>query len=145
MNDTAAASSDNRNVLADQHESQESLRDLCKLIITLASGVLALSGTFAGKFSADSGPAVLVMMLSWGFLVMSIVRGVRAISVLAEAQQKGTAGWWAQTHEPASSSWWFFRWGVFILVLHFGIISLCEALSGDAMKVTMEFYYHHFK
>jgi hypothetical protein len=131
-------------VRVDQHESQESMRDLCKLIISLASGVLALSGTFASKFSGDSGPAVILMIISWGFLAMSIVRGVRAISILADAQQKGNAAWWTPTLEPASNSWWFFRWGVFMLVVYFGWVAICTAISGDAMKTVMRFYFRHF-
>lgn len=131
----------------DKHDSQESLRDLCKLIISLSSGVLAISATFASKMVENAGLAVLMLMVSWLYLVFSIISGVKAIDVLADAQQKGTVSWWSLTIGHARKCWKRFKFGVIILIVFCATTSLCTALSSESMSNVAIFWiklYHSF-
>lgn len=125
----------------DRHQSQESLRDLCKLVISLASGVLAISAAFVARVASDAGPCLLILVLSWCYLIASILRGVKAIDILADAQQKGTTTWWAMTIEPARQCWRNFRSGVIALIVFCAATSLTTALTGPGMERFLSYWF----
>ena len=65
--------------------------DLTKQVITLASGIIAVTVTFNNGFvSADSTPksAVLFLMLSWGFYLLSIIFGIISLMALTGQLQR---------------------------------------------------------
>ena len=132
-------------------QSQESLRDLCKLIISLGSGVLAISASFAAKMSESSGVGIGLLLMSWIYLVVSIMSGVKAIDVLADAQRKGTDEWWSLTIRHARDSWKQFRWGLLILVVFGSTAAFSAAVRAGSMTEQILFWrtvfgqlHHHF-
>ena len=77
----------------DKKEALKSYLDLAKQQITIASGLIAFTGTLLGVFLKSTGvttPNYLSLtFISWGFLVASIVLGIlfhgRSVTLTAEA------------------------------------------------------------
>jgi hypothetical protein len=111
--------------------AQESVRDLAKLLISLSSGVIALSATFAEKLSLGVGLVVVVLHLAWIVLVLSIFFGVQALSTLAHAQETGAVEWGKRTFQPLRKCWQTFQAGVVLLIIYGAIVSGMQALRGN--------------
>jgi hypothetical protein len=118
-----------------RHSAQESVRDLAKLIISLASAVVVLSATFADKLSHGVGIAIVVLYMSWICLATSIVFGVKAISKLAHAQWTGADRWGEWTFPPMRRSWQAFQAGMGLLLGYAAIVSGIQARHGDEQSV----------
>lgn len=109
--------------------SQESLQNVVKLIITLAISVLALSGTFASKMSGGVGFYIILLYISWFFLIMTIFKGIGMLSSLAQLIMNGTSNWWEQTISRARSSWRCFQIGIVLLVVYGAIFAGFRAFN----------------
>lgn len=97
--------------------AQESVRDLAKLLISLASAVVALSVTFTDKLSQGVGYVVIVLLLAWACLAASIICGVNAMSKLAHAQWTGAEKWGDWTFPQMRWSWRSFKAGILLLLI----------------------------
>ena len=67
--------------------------ELLKQLITLSSGVLALSATFVEKFAAVTPWVISVLVLSWVCLIASILLGLEAISAIVKARLSPDFDW----------------------------------------------------
>lgn len=110
--------------------AQESARDLAKLIISLASAVVAISATFAEKMSQGAGPVILVLFVAWALLAASVIYGVGAMSQLVHAQWTGADKWSEWTFPRIGKSWWCFQVGMVLLLLYAAIAAGRQALRG---------------
>lgn len=119
---------------ATPQQAQDSARDLAKLLISLASGVVALSATFAEKLSGGLGLSVSLLYLAWIALVAAVVFGVAALSRLTDAQQKGAPEWWSTTLPPMRRSWRAFQAGVGLLMLYGIVASAAKATQPQPSK-----------
>jgi hypothetical protein len=106
---------------------QKPAGDLVRLLITLASGVLALSATFVEKLSAGSGWSIVVLYLSWVALVASIIFGVKALSMLADAQRTSATQWAETTFPSMTRCWQSFQAGIGLLMVYGAIVAGLQA------------------
>lgn len=59
---------------------------LMKQLITLSSGVLALSATFIGNFSTASVLFLTVLVAAWLFLILAVLAGLETISAIVKSR-----------------------------------------------------------
>lgn len=109
--------------------AQKSVSDLVTLLISLASGVLALSATFTEKLSVGAGSSVIILYLSWAVLVTSIFFGVRTLSKLAHAQITGATEWANMTLPSMRQCWRFFQAGIVLLMIYAAAVAGLQARS----------------
>lgn len=69
-----------------QARADEVALELMKQLITLASGVLALSATFVDKLKSIPVYLPLVLALSWCALVLSVFGGLQTISAIVKSR-----------------------------------------------------------
>jgi len=67
-------------------EAHKVALELMKQIITLASGVLALSATFLEKLSSMSFLLLIVLAVSWLALLVSVFFGLETISAIVKSR-----------------------------------------------------------
>jgi hypothetical protein len=67
--------------------------DLMKQLITLASGVLALSATFLEKFKPLSTLQMVAVALSWLLLLLSAFFGLETISAVVKSRLESDVNW----------------------------------------------------
>ncbi len=60
--------------------------ELMKQLITLSSGVLALSATFIGNFSTASVSLLTVLVAAWVFLTIAVLAGLETISAIVKSR-----------------------------------------------------------
>lgn len=64
-----------------------------KQIITLASGILALSGTFIEKLVKDISYPTILLLASWLLLLVSVYYGLATISTIVKSKLKNDQEW----------------------------------------------------
>jgi hypothetical protein len=101
--------------------AQTSTQDFIKLIISLASGVIALSATFVPKFSDHSPITMGILFVSWLLFAASIFFGIRTLTILTRCIMNGTELWWNQIVRTARLCWWCFLIGIGALIIFAGI------------------------
>jgi len=104
---------------------QEAAADLAKLLISLASAVIAISATFASSMVQDRSYVIAPLGAAWVALAVSIHFGVKALSRLGDAQQKETAEWSRLVNPHMKWSWRCFQLGVVLLLVY----GLCIVLT----------------
>ena len=114
--------------------AQGSASDLVKLLISLASGVLALSATFIEKLSLGARWVIIVLYFSWAALIVSIIFGVRTLSKLTHAQQTGTTQWGQMALPSMRWCWRFFQAGVVLLMIYGATLAGFQAWSNRSSK-----------
>jgi hypothetical protein len=102
--------------------AQASTQEFLKLLISLASGVLALSVTFVAKFLEGSGWAVFILFGSWILLAFSIYFGIRSLTILTRCIMNDTEMWWNQVVGSARYCWWCFLGGIVCLIIFAGVV-----------------------
>jgi hypothetical protein len=112
--------------------AQESTRDLIKLLISLASGVIALSAALVEKVSVGVGYSVSILYISWIGLTISIYYGIKSLSMLVHAQQTGATNWYDITLPPMQKCWRIFLFGVAMLIFYASIVSGFRAFNSKA-------------
>lgn len=68
------------------NDAHEVALELMKQLITLSSGVLALSATFVENFTTDSIAMLIVLLLAWLSLVVSVYSGLETISAIVKSR-----------------------------------------------------------
>lgn len=76
----------------DRAGAAEVALELLKQLITLSSGALALSATFATEFRGQF-PFTLVLPASWAAFVVSIITALRAISTIVQSKLRPEHDW----------------------------------------------------
>jgi hypothetical protein len=112
--------------------AQDSTKDLIKLLISLASGVIAISAAFIEKLSSGVGFPIVALYLAWISLLSSVFFGVKALSKLVHAQQTDANNWYDITLPPMRRCWFYFQAGVVLLVVYASITSGIRAWSPNA-------------
>jgi hypothetical protein len=120
--------------LSPKERSQDSLQNLVKLIMTLALGVLALSGTFASQLSENIGLFILILFSSWVFLILSIFFGIRAISTITQFIMNDTQNWWNESIKTARWSWNMFQFGIVLIVIYGSSFAVKKAFFTNTPK-----------
>ncbi len=108
--------------ISSMQRAQEATQDFLKLIISLASGVLALSVTFIAKFFEGAGSAIFILFTSWVLLALSIYFGIRSLTILTRCIMNDTEKWWNQIVGSARGCWWCFQAGIFALIIFAGAV-----------------------
>jgi len=67
--------------------------ELMKQLITLSSGVLALSATFIGEFATSSFILIALLAVSWFALVVAVLAGLETISAIVESRLSEDYDW----------------------------------------------------
>ena len=78
-------------------KADDAALDLIKQLITLASGVLALSATFIEKIGPLSWQLLTLLGLSWLSLIISVIGGIQTMSVIVKSRPDGNDTWSAGT------------------------------------------------
>ena len=74
-------------------EAPQFALEYIKQIITLASGILALSGTFVEKLVKTISYPTLLLPLAWVFLLVSVYFGLATISTIIKSKLRGDQSW----------------------------------------------------
>ena len=107
--------------------AQSSAQDFIKLIISLASGVIALSTTFVPKFTEHGPIAAFILFGSWLLFAASIFFGIRALTIMTRCIMNDTPLWWNQVVGSARSCWWSFLAGIACLIIFAGVAFWSDA------------------
>jgi hypothetical protein len=67
--------------------------ELMKQLITLSSGILALSATFIGQFKTESLILKIVLMISWISLALAVFFGLQTISAIVKSRLNSDFDW----------------------------------------------------
>lgn len=74
-------------------DAHEIALELVKQLITLSSGVLALSATFIGQFRTESIFLQIVLMVSWISLALAVFFGLQTISAIVKSRLNSDFDW----------------------------------------------------
>ena len=102
--------------------------ELLKQLITLSSGVLALSATFVDKLFRPVWWLTLVLALCWVLLIAALIFGLQAISAMVQSLRL-PEGDWAEgnTRKLATACKWAFVGGMVL----FALLALLTAQRGS--------------
>ncbi|NJB84441.1 hypothetical protein GGR26_000186 [Lewinella marina] len=111
--------------------------DSTKLLITLATGMIALTITFSSDFVGDiSGVPLWPILTAWVFYLLSVVFGVATmlsmtgeLSAEAPAPEAGQPTPDPTVYAPSVTSKSLIQIALFLLALLFTCIHGCEALT----------------
>lgn len=81
-------------VPAANSKADEAALELMKQLITLASGVLALSAAFIDKLPKTPKPFLSILILSWLSLIAALFFGLRTISTIVKSRISNDHEWW---------------------------------------------------
>jgi len=100
--------------------------ELLKQLITLSSGVLALSAAFIENFLPESLVQILILIASWICLAISVYSGLQAMSAIVQSRLTPGLDWSQGLGQKyGSASKYFFVAGITI----FAIFALVSFLS----------------
>ena len=76
------------------HGASDAALELIKHLITLSSGVLALSATFVTRITDDANRWTLLLLgVAWLALTVSVVAGLQAVSAIVKSRLDGNEEW----------------------------------------------------
>ena len=105
-------------------ESIKLVQDITKQILTLTTGILALSATFIKILIPLSPVFTIILFFAWGLLTLSIIGGILTLSSIVHKLEESKYEPFAKcTVIPAIVQWSCFVVG-FILLWIFVIINL---------------------
>jgi hypothetical protein len=64
-----------------------------KQVITLASGIVALSATFLEKITTNINWTLILLIMSWGCFIASVMTGLETISTIAKSHLDDNNDW----------------------------------------------------
>ena len=119
-----------------KNDAHQIALELIKQLITLSSGVLALSATFIDKFKSDSPWILIILILSWFSLIISILAGIQTISIIVQSRLLNIIDWSKDVGQRyASISKYSFVLGV-VLFAAFALISFILHPSQSTQQLT---------
>jgi hypothetical protein len=74
-------------------KADEAALELVKQLITLSSGVLALSATFIDKLPKGPSCLLIALLIAWLSLIFSIYCGLKTISVIVKSRLLDDEDW----------------------------------------------------
>lgn len=83
--------------------ADEAARELMKQLITLASGVLALSATFVGRLGDVSVYLLILLALSWLTLIISVLFGLQTLSAIVQWHLDPEESDWSRSYGRMSA------------------------------------------
>ena len=92
MDMTTEISSENE-ITSESSDAHEIALELMKQLITLSSGVLALSATFLREFRLESSYLKIILILSWTFLALAVFFGIQTISAIVKSRLNSDFDW----------------------------------------------------
>jgi len=105
-------------------DAHEVALELMKQLITLSSGVLALSATFIREFRIEQCGHKILLVLAWLSLSLSVFFGIQTISAIVKSRLNGDANWsTGEGKRNASGSKYCFLLGL-VLFAAFALLSL---------------------
>jgi hypothetical protein len=111
--------------------------DFSKQIITLASGVLALSATFLPKLTSVPLASLIFLVLSWGTLTLSVYYGLNTISVIIKSRITSDDDWAeGEGQSSASNSKTLFFLGIIFFSVFAFLVLTTPSASQTAPSVT---------
>jgi len=113
-------------------DAHETALELLKQLITLASGVLALSATFLEKLATLLVPLIVVLGLAWLALVVSVFFGLEAISAIVKSRLD-SAHRWSEGYGKTSAR--ISKYAFVLGILLFASFALLVAIRGASQKV----------
>ena len=125
------------NAAGHNNSASDAALDLLKQLITLASGVLALSATFLGKFGSFNALSIGALSLSWFTLMICVGAGLQAISAIVKSRMDDTDAWGSGYAKKAGQiSKWCFGIGIFLFVI-FASLSLSTVTERKSDLATL--------
>jgi hypothetical protein len=110
-------------------EAGETALELMKQLITLSSGVLALSAAFLDKFRVESRLEYVPLLLSWTLLIAALIAALDTISAIVKSYLTPEHKWHTgRGYTSARISKWTFVLGL----ICFGVFGLVTTLSTDS-------------
>jgi hypothetical protein len=109
-------------------------QDLNKLLISLSSGVIAISAAFAERLSTGVGLAILFLILSWLSLTISIFFGINSLSKVLHSKKTNVENWHDLIYPPLRKSNWFFFIGVALLIVYASLVATQQAFRKCSTK-----------
>lgn len=77
-----------------RERASEAALELMKQLITLGSGVLALTAAFIDKLPKTPRPFLALLVLSWISLITSLFFGLQTISAIVKSRIDNDDQWW---------------------------------------------------
>jgi uncharacterized membrane protein len=110
-------------------EAGETALELMKQLITLSSGVLALSAAFLDKFRVENRLEYVPLLLSWTLLIVALIAALDTISAIVKSYLTPEHKWHkGRGKASARISKWTFVLGI----ICFGVFALVTTLSTDS-------------
>jgi hypothetical protein len=104
--------------------------ELMKQLITLSSGVLALSAVFLDRFRVSNPWDYLPLILSWAFLIASLIAVLNVISAMVQSRLKPEREW----HTGSARTLGRISKVTFVLgISSFGLFALIATWSTSSM------------
>lgn len=115
-------------------DAHEVALDFAKQLITLSSGVLALSATFIRELPAASPVQLALLALSWAALAISVCGGLQTISAIVKSRLNADYAWSTGAGQRyATISKFAFLTGV-VLFAAFAFSLLLSSQTPDSAK-----------
>lgn len=97
-----------------------------KQIITLASGIVALSATFLEKMGTYPDWILIILIISWACFISSVITGLTTISSIVQSNLLNNNDWSVDTgKQNAVACKWLFIIGVVIFCV-FALFTVIE-------------------
>ncbi len=119
----------------DQQQPQDAHKvalELLKQLITLASGVLALSATFIEKLTPASTLGLLVLALAWIALLASVFGGLQAMSAVVKSRLDPDHDWSTGTGQFYAR---LAKYGFVLGILLFALFAFLSAMARPSAGV----------
>lgn len=104
--------------------------ELMKQLITLASGVLALSATFIEKLRGTPGYLLILLALSWLALIVSVFCGLQTISAIVKTRLEPDESDWSQGYGKACAR--LSKYAFVVGIALFATVALLSVLTAPA-------------
>jgi hypothetical protein len=124
-------------------DAHEVALELVKQLITLASGVIALSATFIEKIKPLRQLLFVVLAASWVALLVSVLFGLETISAIVKSRLESNSSWsQGYGRKAAKISKYAFVGGIFLFAL-FAFLSLLLRQSDVQSLPSWAYDYFH--
>jgi hypothetical protein len=104
-----------------ENDAHQIALELLKQIITLASGILAISATFIQQFSASNKLFFIILIIAWINLVISIFSALITISAIVKSRLDNNDDWSSGTGKKSAQ---ISQTCFLIGIIFFGIFAL---------------------
>jgi hypothetical protein len=118
----------NKPELTDASKALDIALELIKQLITLSSGILAISATFLPKINEISILSFIILAVAWLALILSIIAGSHTISIMVNSQINGDMEWYSGSGQLYGKAC---KWLFIIGLATFTIFAISMIVSGQ--------------